>query len=175
MARASLAHRPHFLRGLSNSGKYTALTDSAVSGTTGSQLNKLPLQDLQLSDSNRHMLDVLINQGVDVRTVLWGGIFHAQQRSNLIQGHVQASAVPNERKSFNVLRSIDAVVAFCSPRLWQQGLTLVVANRLHLCIGGLGELFLDAGLGGFIGGGLFSGADGAVVSAATSTAVVQRS
>ena len=73
MARASLAHRPHFLRGLSNSGKYTALTDSAVSGTTGSQLNKLPLQDLQLSDSNRHMLDVLINQGVDVRTVLWGG------------------------------------------------------------------------------------------------------
>ena len=73
MARASLAHRPHFLRGLSNSGKYTALTDSAVSGTTGSQLNKLPLQDLQLFDSNRHMLDVLINQGVDVRTVLWGG------------------------------------------------------------------------------------------------------
>ena len=86
------------------------------------------------------MFDVLINQGIDVRAVLWWGIFHAQQRSNFIQGHVQPTAVPDEQQPFNMLGPIDPVVAISPLRLGQQCLTFVVTNGLHLCFGGLSEL-----------------------------------
>ena len=50
----------------------------------------------QLTDTLSHMPNMLIEQLVDLAAVLGRRILELQQHANLIQGHVQAAAVPDE-------------------------------------------------------------------------------
>ena len=58
------------------------------------------------------MLDVLIKQCICLAAILVRRIAEFEEISNLLQRHVQGTAMPNESKAFDVNVCIESVVSF---------------------------------------------------------------
>jgi len=58
------------------------------------------------------MLDVLIKQCIYLAAILVRCIPEFEEISNLLQGHIQRTAVPNELKAFDVNVCIEPIVSF---------------------------------------------------------------
>ena len=58
------------------------------------------------------MLDVLIKQSIYLAAILIWRVPESEQVPNLLQSHVQGTAVPDELKAFDVNVCIESVVSF---------------------------------------------------------------
>jgi hypothetical protein len=65
------------------------------------------------------MLDVLIKQCIYLAAILVWRIPECEEISNLLQRHVQRTAVPNELKAFDVNVCIEPVVSLGTRRFEQ--------------------------------------------------------
>jgi|HubBroStandDraft_4_1064222.scaffolds.fasta_scaffold755115_2 hypothetical protein len=63
------------------------------------------------------MLDVLIKQSIYLGAIFVWRIPESEQVPDLLQRHVQHTAVPNELKAFDVNVCIESVVSFGTRRL----------------------------------------------------------
>jgi hypothetical protein len=70
------------------------------------------LQESQLLDAFAHMLDVLVKQYVYLAAIPVWRIPESEQVPNLLQRHVQGTAVPDELKAFDVNVCIEPVISF---------------------------------------------------------------
>ena len=95
------------------------------------QVFELSLQLAQLLDSLGHMADMLIQKLVDHEAVSRRRVLEPQQDSNLVQRHVQASAMADEGQALGMDSSVYAVVAFAATRSGQQLLALVKTDGFH--------------------------------------------
>src|ERR1700676_2949495 len=82
---------------------------------------------------------MLIEQSTDLRAVARRRIAEIQQRSNLIQRHVERAAVAYEGKPFDVRGFVLTIIALGARRRRQQTFALVVANGLCLALSALGQ------------------------------------
>lgn len=124
-------------------GDIDALEDPAVfrcvwRSALGTQCAKLLLKAPQFLNSIRNVADVLVEQGIHLAAVLLRRVPEPQQHPNLIERHVQVSALPDETQPLDMRLRIDAVVAFGAIGSWQEFLTLVEADGLDggtACLG----------------------------------------
>ena len=77
------------------------------------------------------MLDMFIKQRIYLAAILVWRIAESEQVPDLLQRHVQHTAVPDELKAFDVNVCIESVVSFGARRLEQETLSLVIPNRFH--------------------------------------------
>jgi hypothetical protein len=77
------------------------------------------------------VLDVLIKQCIHLAAILVWRIPESEEVPNLLQRHVQRTAVPNKLKAFDVNVRKEPVVSFGTSRLKQQSLPLVIPNCFH--------------------------------------------
>ena len=106
------------------------------------QMDELLFQLPQLANALGNMADVFIQERIDLLAVLRGRILELQQHADLVQRHVQAPAMPDERQPLRMLLPVYAVVAFAALRLGQQTLPLVIADGFNGRVG-LGRQFAD--------------------------------
>lgn len=110
----------------------------ASGGALRTQLTQLRMQCLQFAHSECDMRDVLVKHFVDRFAIRLRSVLELQKQPDLVQGHIKASAMPDEPEAFNVVRSINAVVPLRTLRYGQEPFPLVKANRLNLCSAGKG-------------------------------------
>ena len=77
------------------------------------------------------MLDVFIKQSIYLAAILVWRIPESEQIPNLLQRHVQHTAVPDELKAFDVNVCIEPVISFGPHGIRQKAFPLVIANCLH--------------------------------------------
>lgn len=94
------------------------------------QLLQLLFQRPQFTDALSDVADVFIQQLVHPTAVVLRRVLEAQQGADLIQRHVQRSAMANEGKPFGMFVAIDAVVATGARSVGNQLLTLIKADGL---------------------------------------------
>lgn len=122
--------------------------DSAVLGLPSTQASlaqvfELCLQLAQLLNSLGHMADMLIQQLVDHQAIFRRRVLESQQDTNLVQRHVQASAMPDEGQTLDMSSAVNAVIACAAAWNSQQLLPLVKTDGLHWCVGEGGQ-FADS-------------------------------
>jgi diguanylate cyclase (GGDEF)-like protein len=104
------------------------------------QLPQLAGQCLQLGDALLHMADVGVQHRIGLAAVGGGVVAEAQQGPDLVLGHVQRTAAPDEGQSLHMGFAVDPVVAGAAWRGRQQALALVVADGFHRGARGGGEV-----------------------------------
>ena len=94
--------------------------------------SELDFQQVQLLDARGHMAKMCVNQSIHRRAVLGGGVQETQQHPDLVQRHVQGTAMANEQETIQMRLIVDAVVPRRALRLRQEPFALVEADRLDL-------------------------------------------
>src|SRR5450830_201247 len=112
-----------------------AILDRLRAVALRAQTLQLRLQFLQLTDALSDVADMLVQQGIDLATVVFRRIAELQQAAHFVERHIERTAVANELQALNVAVAIQAVVALRTRRLRQQSLTLVITDSFHRTIG----------------------------------------
>jgi hypothetical protein len=86
------------------------------------------------------MADVGVQHRIGLAAVGGGVVAEAQQGPDLVLGHVQRTAAPDEGQSLHMGFAVDPVVAGAAWRGRQQALALVVADGFHRGARGGGEV-----------------------------------
>ena len=84
------------------------------------QCPQLHLQEPQLTDARDDMTDVLVQKRIDLAALGLRRILETQQHPDLVERHVERTAMANEAEAFGMHGFIDAVVATRAGRLRQQ-------------------------------------------------------
>ena len=96
------------------------------------QAFELLFQLTQLLDSLRHMANVLVQKLIDFQAVFRRRVLESQQDSNLIERHVQPTAMADEGQTLRMGVTVNAVISLASTGLGQQALTFVEADGFDL-------------------------------------------
>lgn len=117
------------------------------------QFLELTFKLSQYADTTSDMPNVLVKQVIDCTAVLGWSVLEFQQYPNLVERHVQATAIADEQQPFRVRVAVDAIVAFGACSFRQQALALVVADGFDMSAGIAGNLadFHDAYLNHSLG------------------------
>ena len=75
-----------------------------------------------------HLLNVLVQQGIDPPTVLRGSVAQLQQHPDLVQCHVQGAAVTYELQALDVFVPVEPEVAAAACWFWQQALAFLITD-----------------------------------------------
>jgi hypothetical protein len=108
--------------------------------TLPAQTFQLSFKLLQLFDSRGDMGDMLVQQLMGGLTLLLGKIPHPQQPPDLIQGHIERSAVADEGQSLDVRRAVEPVISRAARGLREQPLALVITDCLRRALSPPGQL-----------------------------------
>ena len=131
---------PQAARMARNLGEF--IQHAAVSGVLRfpaqlSQTLELLFQRPQFPNTFGDMPDVLVQQRIDLATVLGRRILEVQKNPDLVERHVQAAAMPDERQARGMGITIDTVVAPGPGCFGQQAFALVVAYGFDVHVGSL--------------------------------------
>jgi hypothetical protein len=96
------------------------------------QAFELLFQLAQFPDSFGHMAYVLIQKLIDLKAILSWCVLESQQDTNLIQRHVQATAMTDKGQPFCMGVTVNTVIALTATGLCQQVLALVETDRFDL-------------------------------------------
>ena len=129
---------PQAARMARNLGEF--IQDAAVPGVLRfpaqiSQTLELLFQRPQFPNTFGDMPDVLVQQRIDLATVLGRRILEVQKNPDLVERHVQTAAMPDERQARGMGITIDTVVAPGPGGFGQQAFAFVVANGFDLRLG----------------------------------------
>lgn len=122
-------HRPRHLKLLQNRA-LGALLVAALA-----QVDQLRLQRHQAIDARLHVLDMLVDQGVDAAALAVGSVAQVEQAADFVEGHVQRAAVADEGQALDVGLGVEPVVAIAAGRFGQQFFAFVVADGLDRAVG----------------------------------------
>ena len=130
------------LRNMIGAGRVTRIRDSvkplqdatmlrrSPTAAFGPKRLKLALQALQFRDARFDVTDMIVQKRIDLTAVFVRGGPKSEQNPDVVQRHVQETAMANERQQLSVLLSISAKVPARPVGFWQQAFMLVIPNRL---------------------------------------------
>lgn len=98
------------------------------------QAFELLLQLAQFPDSLGHMAYVLVQKLIDLKAILSRCVLESQQDTNLIQRHVQATAMADKGQPFRMGITVNTVIALAATWFGQQVLALVETDGFDLRI-----------------------------------------
>ena len=96
------------------------------------QAFELLFQLAQLFDAQCHMADVLVQKRIDLQAILRWRVLESQQDTNLIERHVQTSAMADEGQALSMGFTVNTEVALAATGFGQQILALVKTDGFDL-------------------------------------------